>query len=193
MPIDVFMAKWHLIAPYVPLLALLCWAAVSDVRSRLIRNWLTASLIVTGLVQSIGPSPIITPGTAALGLLAGLGLLIVPFALGAVGGGDVKLLAGIGAWIGPTAVFQVFLVEAVIGMAIVVTQAAAAGRLRMLARNSAVLAVNLAHANELGIEHVEQTGRHCRSVDRPLPYAVPTLAATAVVVLLPIILAGGHG
>src|SRR4051794_17892217 len=150
---------WHLLAPYVPLLVLLVWAAVSDIRARLIRNWLTGSLILTGLIQSIGPIPIVTPGNAALGLLAGLGLLIVPFAIGAVGGGDVKLLAGIGAWMGPAAVFQIFLVEAVVGLVIVLAQAAAAGRLRMLARNSAILAVNIAHAGDLGIDHVEQTGR----------------------------------
>ena len=183
---------WHVLSPYVPLLALLCWAAATDIRHRLIRNWLTGSLILCGLIQSFGPTHIVEPSAAALGLLTGLGLLILPFILGAVGGGDVKLLAGIGAWVGPVAVFQIFVIEAVIGLVIVLAQAAAAGRLRVLFRNSAVLAVNLAHASELGINHVEQTGKHCRSVDRPLPYAVPTLLATAIVVLLPMILAGGQ-
>src|SRR4051812_16974063 len=180
---------WHL-APYLPLLVLLVWAAISDIRVRLIRNWLTGSLVVTGLIQSIGPSPIVSPGLAVLGMLAGFGLLILPFAIGAVGGGDVKLLAGIGAWVGPTLVFQIFLVEAVVGLVIVVAQAAAAGRLRMLARNSAVLAVNIAHAGELGVEHVRQSGQEYRSIDRPLAYAVPTLIATLIVLLAPLVFGG---
>ena len=113
--------------------------------------------------------------------LAGLGLLIVPFALGALGGGNLKLLAAVGAWVGPLAVFQVFLVEAVLGLVIVLVQAGVTGKLSALFRNSALVAVNLLHVRELGLEHAEQTGRSCRSIARPLPYAVPILAATAIV------------
>src|SRR4051812_5724938 len=182
---------WHL-APYLPLLVLLVWAAISDIRVRLIRNWLTGSLVVTGLIQSIGPSPIVSPGLAVLGMLAGFGLLVLPFAIGAIGGGDVKLLAGIGAWVGPLACFQIFAVEAVIGMGIVLAQAAAAGRLAALFRNSAVLALNMAHADRLGTDHLQKTASHCRSIDRPLPYAVPTLVATVLVIAF-VVIRGGHG
>jgi prepilin peptidase CpaA len=177
------MNHWHPLIPFVPLLAMLCWAAASDVRSRLIRNWLTASLLVTGLLQSAcgGAAATVTPGQALLGWLAGFGLLVVPFAIGAVGGGDVKLLAGIGAWVGPTLVLQIFMAEAVVGLGVVLAQAAAAGKLRALFRNSAVLAVNLAHADTLGVAHCEEAGRRYTSIDRPLPYAVPTLVATVLV------------
>ena len=43
------------------------------------------------------------------------------------------------------------------------------------------LAVNLVHVRQVGVEHAKATGLACRSVDRPLPYAVPT--GLAVVVL----------
>jgi prepilin peptidase CpaA len=178
--------------PYVPLVALLCWAAIGDLRARVIRNWLTVSLMLSGLVQSFLPGGTISPGDAFLGLLAGFGLLILPFAIGAIGGGDVKLLAGVGAWVGPMLCFQIFAVEAVIGMGIVLAQAAAAGRLAALFRNSAVLAMNMAHADRLGSDHLQKTARHCRSIDRPLPYAVPTLLAT-VLVLTFVVIRGGHG
>lgn len=168
-------------APYLPLVLLLCWAAVEDSRTRRIRNWLTVSLMLGGLAQSFTPGGTVSPGQSALGLLAGIGLPFVLFAIGALGGGDVKLLAGIGAWLGPAGVLQVFLAEAVIGMVIVLAQAAAAGRLRVLVRNTVLVAVNLMHLNELGVDHVRRTGQSCRSVDRPLPYAVPTLAATLFV------------
>ena len=55
-------------------------------------------------------------------------------------------------------------------------------RMRTLFRNSAVLAVNLAHMNTLGVEHVKETGKTTRSVDRPLPYAVPVLIALVILI-----------
>jgi hypothetical protein len=69
-------------------------------------------------------------------------------------------------------------------MLIVLTQAALQGRLRILTRNSAMLAVNLLHVNEVGIEHMTLTGQSCKSVDRPLPFAVPVLAAVVGLLLV---------
>lgn len=178
------LATIHRFLPFVPVLVLLGWAAVEDWRTGRIRNWLTLTLALSGLVQSLqlfGAARTVPPGTAVLGLLTGFGLTFLLFAIGALGGGDVKLLAGLGAWIGPGPVLAVFLAERVIGMLIVLAQAAAAGRIRVLFRNSAVIAVNLVHLRDLGTDHVTQVGRACRSVDRPLPFAVPTLAATLLV------------
>ena len=96
----------------------------------------------------------------------------------------MKLLSGIGAWFGPQYALAVFCVEAVIGMVLVLMQATAQGRLRVLFRNSAVLAINLAHVNTLGVKHVSETGQSFRSIDRPLPYALPVMIATILVVLM---------
>ena len=164
-----------------PLFAMLSWAAVGDIRDRRIRNWLTLSIAVTGLAQSFAPAHTVSPFTSFAGLAAGFGLTFVLFALGALGGGDVKLLAGIGAWLGPGPVLAVFAIESIAGMLIVLAQAAWQGRLAALFRNSAVVAVNLAHLNELGVEHVTATGQASKSVDRPLPYAVPVLVAVLIV------------
>jgi prepilin peptidase CpaA len=97
-----------------------------------------------------------------------------------VGGGDVKLLAGLGAWFGPVAVFQIFVLEALLGAILVIAQATATGRMKVLLRNSAVLAVNLAHVKDVGLDHVKATGVSSRSIDRPIPYAVPVLAAVLI-------------
>ena len=64
----------------------------------------------------------------------------------------------------------------------VVAQALAQRRGKILLRNTAVLAVNLAHVGDVGLDHAKATGQSCRSVDRPLPYAVPVLIAMAVLI-----------
>ncbi len=165
-----------------PLFALLLCAAVTDLRARRIPNWLTFSMVLAGLAQSLLPLRTVGFTTSLLGFLTGFGLTFILFALGAVGGGDVKLLAGVGAWLGPGPTLAVFAIEAIVGMAIVLTQAVWQGRVTTLLRNSTVLVINLAHVGDVGVEHVTATGKSCRSIERPLPYAVPVLAAVAMVV-----------
>jgi hypothetical protein len=66
-------------------------------------------------------------------------------------------------------------------MAIVLTQALVQGRLSILFHNTAIVGMNLVHVRDFGLDHVSTTGNECRSVSRPLPYAVPVLLATALV------------
>lgn len=163
-----------------PVLVLLGVAAVIDWRCRRIPNWLTFTLVLSGIAQSLMPHALVSPGSALLGCLAGFVLTFPLYALGAVGGGDVKLVAGIGAWFGPQAALAVFCVEAIVGMVMALAQAAQQGKTRLLLKNSALVAVNLAHVADVGIEHVKQTGQACRSIDRPLPYAVPVMVAVMI-------------
>ena len=160
-----------------PLLVLLAWAAVIDWQTRRIRNWLTFSLLLSGLLQTFIHGSAISTGQSLLGLAVGFVLPLILFIMGAIGGGDVKLLAGVGTWLGAAAVFKVFCAEAIIGMVIVVAQASFQGRLQILARNSSALAVNLIHLDTIGLEQATLTGQSCRSVDRPLPFAVPVFVA----------------
>ena len=170
----------HGILVCAPMLALLAWAALVDLRSRRIPNWLTFTLILSGIIVNFSFGGPITAGQALLGFLVGFGLPLVLFVLGAIGGGDVKLLAGVGAWMGPEVVLKVFAIAAIVGAVIVLFQAMVQGRGRILMRNSAVLAVNMAHLGDVGLDHVRETGQSSRSVDRPLPYAVPVLIAMAI-------------
>ncbi len=170
--------------PYLPLLAMLTCVAAVDLRSRRIPNSLTLMIVASGIMLSFTRCATASPGQSLLGMLAGGGMGVALLMIGALGGGDVKLLAGVGAWLGTTQVFEVFLAEAVVGMLIVTAQCAARGRLRLLCRNSAVVAINLVHIQQLGTAHASATGESCRSVDKPLPYAVPVLVATVLVLLL---------
>ena len=97
--------------------------------------------------------------------------------LGGMGGGDVKMFAGIGAWVGPGRVTEVFAAAAIIGMLIVVYQAVRDGRLATLSRNSAVIVLNAATVGDLSCpaEPEPRPGER-----RRLPYAVPTLVATLI-------------
>jgi len=174
---------FHGLLPYLPLVVLLAWAAVIDVRQRRIPNWLTLLLILSGFAQSFLGTRTVSPPWSLLGILAAAALPFALFAIGALGGGDVKLMAGVGAWLGPTPALAVFVIEKVVGLIIVVTQAAIQGRTRVLLRNSAVVTMNLLYVRQVGLEHAAQTGRGCRSVDRPLPFAVPALIAVLLVVL----------
>jgi prepilin peptidase CpaA len=172
------LAMWIRLAP---LIAGLIAAAATDIQWRRIPNWLTLSLMTAGLARAAWMHGWTGIGNAGAGLLVGGGLGFVLFAISALGGGDVKLLAAIGSWLGPKGVFLVFIAEAVVGLVIVLVQATAQGRVRTLFRNSALIAAGFAYASETGLEHAVESGRSMKSVSRPLPYAVPTLVATVLV------------
>ena len=161
----------------LPLFVLLILAAAWDLRTRRIPNWITLPLVVSGLARCCILRGTPGPGTAALGMLVGAAIPFVLFAIGALGGGDVKLMAGVGAWLGPLPALAVFLISGVLGMVVVLAQSALQGRTAALLRNSTVVALNLIYVRQVGLKHATDTGRSARSVDRPLPYAVPVLAA----------------
>lgn len=99
---------------WVPLL-LMCCAAVYDLRSRTIPDWVPGALLTWGLLATaLGWS-----GVPWLGVLSGvvIGFLLgLPlFAAGAFGGGDVKLVAALGAALGPMALLATLFWVAVAG------------------------------------------------------------------------------
>jgi prepilin peptidase CpaA len=98
--------------------AIVSLAALLDVRSRRIPNWLTLSAFVGGLAVQVlrgGPNGVIE---ALSGAALGLCLLLPFYAVRAIGAGDVKLLAAIGAWLGPQALVSVVMYGALVGGAI---------------------------------------------------------------------------
>lgn len=171
--------------PFVPLLAALAWAAVVDVRTRKIRNVLTVTLALAGLVQSLFPAGTVGPVQSTTGLAAGFGLGLVLFLLGGTGGGDVKLLAACGAWLGTAGALQLTLASAVIAMVIVLVQAVRDGQLVRLFHSSAALVTNSLYARQAGgMRQVVDASRSHISIGSPLPFAVPVLLAAVFVVFL---------
>ena len=103
-------------------------AVVTDVRTRRIPNWLTGSLAAAGFgVACLAGG--LTPGQSALGLLAGLMLMMPAHIIGATGAGDVKLMAAVGTLVGPGPTLRAFVFTAVAGGVFAVVVAARRGRL----------------------------------------------------------------
>ena len=83
------------------LVAGLLYAVFTDLRARRISNRLTYASMLLGLIANTALHGWSGLGQSSLGWAAGLGIMLVPFLLGAMGAGDVKLMAAIGAVKGP--------------------------------------------------------------------------------------------
>lgn len=87
-------------------LALVFVAMVHDWRTRKIPNYLTLGGVVFGLALHGADAGLRGAAFALLGAVLCLGLPLVQFARGEMGGGDVKLFAAVGAIVGPSVGFD---------------------------------------------------------------------------------------
>lgn len=175
--------SWDRMAVYAPMLALVATAAVTDFRARRIPNWLTVTVALSGLGQSVTPWAVTSPAVSIYGLLAGFVVTFLLYIVGGRGAGDVKLTAGIGAWLGPWPVLIVLAAAAVVSLVIAVGLSIVRGRLGELFQSTGVMLVSLLNVRRLGAQSVIDTGRRGGSIDRPLPNAVSVLVATVGVVV----------
>ena len=114
---------------FVAVVALVLLAIYSDLRWRKIPNCLTLPAIALGfLLNFLGNS---WNGLifSFFGLLVGMGLLMLPYLLGGMGGGDVKFMGALGAILGSYSVLNIFLYTTLVGGAIALGAAIAHKRL----------------------------------------------------------------
>jgi len=169
----------------VPLLVLLIWAAVEDKRSRRVPNWLSFSLILSGLALAALPWGHIPFEQSIAGCGAGFGMAMLLYLLRGIGAGDVKLLAGIGAWLGVWPVVAVFAVSAVIGMILALALGTRQGRLGAVVRGGILLGAGLAQgqpvdaAQGLTLQGPAKAGPSSMRGVRGLPYATALAMSTA--------------
>jgi prepilin peptidase CpaA len=90
-------------------------AALIDVWSRRIPNWVTFGTLLGGVLINAWLHGFSGVVTSFAGALLGLALLLPFYAMRAIGAGDVKLLAAVGALIGPTALISVAIYGALVG------------------------------------------------------------------------------
>jgi prepilin peptidase CpaA len=112
--------------------------------------------------------------------VAGIAFLFVPFALGGMGGGDVKLMGALGAWLGAGTALWVALYTGLAGGVLAIAVAAFKGYLGRAFGNIWLL---LAHWRVSGLQPLQQLTLENSESPR-LAYAVPIFAGTLVTVLL---------
>ena len=155
-------------------------ATVTDLQAARIPNALTVTSGLAGLLAHA-----LLPGgsgwsTSLGGMAAGLAVFFPFFALGGLGGGDVKLMAALGAWVGWPAVLSLALYTALAGGVVAIGVAVAHGYLRQALRNLSALArfwmvAGVRTEPALTLEH----GRGPR-----LPYALPMFVGLIVTLWL---------
>src|SRR5262245_26925379 len=90
-------------------------AAVIDGWKLKVPNWLTFPFIFSGLAYHVAMHGMGGLVDGLLGCSVGLGLLLIPYAIGGMGAGDVKLFGGVGAWMGWKVTLGAFCVSGVVG------------------------------------------------------------------------------
>jgi prepilin peptidase CpaA len=160
-----------------------CYAVLAtwwDVRERRIPNWLSGTALAVALAVSLLDGGI-GLSAAGLGFLLGGFAFILPFAVGAVGAGDVKFAAVAGAWLGPHIGFHALLLGTVLGLFVGLASAAVVGR----AGDAITGAARLVYlfASSLSLAHLPPPDTHAARV-APIPYAAPLAAGVLGSVLL---------
>lgn len=174
---------------HLPLIALLVCAAIEDARRRRVSNWLTLSLLASGLALSFTPWGAPSPAEAMLGAAGGFAGGLFLFAMRLAGGADGKLLIGIGAWLGPWGLALVFAAASILAMVMAIGQSLIAGRLPALLRDSALLLIDLVVLRRrpapipVGREPAPVPVLPSHSKFNTIPYAVALLFATAGVII----------
>ncbi|MBZ0258665.1 A24 family peptidase [bacterium] len=142
-------------------------AAYIDWKEHRVPNWLTFGALGFALAYHAVLSGYPGLGYALIGAFVGLATLIVMYALGGMGAGDVKLMAAIGAWVGATATLQAFVWIAVIGGIMGAYSMYCSGQWQQRLATVGVASKNLASLKTLS------TGSEKAPAKILLPYGVP--------------------
>jgi len=155
-------------------------ACAFDLRTRRIPNVLTFSAALAGLLVHFMQSGASGAQFAAGGWAVGLLLLLPYFALGGMGGGDVKLVAALGAWLGPSQTFWLAIYAGLAGGLIGIGVAVTHGYLRIALRNVCSI---FGYWSLAGIKTVPGLTLESSTAPR-VAYAIPILVGTVVTLWL---------
>jgi prepilin peptidase CpaA len=122
-------------APHVIALVVALVGCATDLRTGRIPNALTFSAAAAAIVFHGLDAGLSGVGHSLAGFAVGLAIFLPLFALGGLGGGDVKLLAALGAWMGPGATVWMALWAAIAGGPLALIVALSRGYLRKAFEN----------------------------------------------------------
>jgi prepilin peptidase CpaA len=114
---------------FITAVMLVLLAIYSDLRWRKIPNCLTLPAIALGFLLNFLGNSWNGLISSFFGLLVGMGLLMLPYLLGGMGGGDVKFMGALGALLGSYSVLNLFLYATLVGGTIALGMAIANKRL----------------------------------------------------------------
>jgi len=97
------------------LLVLLGMAAVTDLRTYTIPNWLTGPAVVVGITLHTVTMQLTGLVFSLEGAALGFGLFVILYACGWMGAGDVKLYAAVGSFLGPAQTISAAMSIAIVG------------------------------------------------------------------------------
>jgi prepilin peptidase CpaA len=152
-------------------------AVVWDVASRRIPNILTFGAALAAFAAHAYFGGWSGLGLSIVGWIVGIAIFFPVFALGGMGGGDVKLLGAIGAWLGPASVIWVGLFSGIAGGVLAIAVAAFSGYLKQALRNVWGL---LLYWRVAGIRPQPELTLTAGPNAPRLAYAVPMLAGLMV-------------
>ena len=115
---------WHFLASALPVAlgGLLLSCGIEDIRTREIANWKNAAIALLAHLWwvSIGLLPWPWMAVQVAVALVVFAVFIGAFALGQMGGGDVKLIGALALWLSPPKLLSVLMVMAIVGGALTV-------------------------------------------------------------------------
>ena len=167
------------------LLVFLGLSVAADLHSRRIPNVISGPAMLLGMVLNA-----VELGTSGLvasvgGLALAVGILFAPFALGGIGGGDVKMMGAVGAFVGPRLAIISMIIGMIIGGVLMTIHLLRLGRLRdTFASLGAMLGVALSTRS---VEPLRLRPDDEAAV--ALPYSVPLALGTVFAVVF----GGGMG
>jgi prepilin peptidase CpaA len=155
-------------------------ACVFDIRTRRIPNALTLGAALAGLVFHLATSGLAGAQMALTGWFIGGALLVPFFALGGMGGGDVKLVAALGAWLGWSHAFWLAMYAGIAGGVLGLFVAVSHGYLRQAVVNIGGM---FRFWSIFGPQSVPGMTLESSAAPR-LAYAIPILVGTMVTLWL---------
>ncbi len=154
-------------------------AAVTDLRTRRLPNWLTVPALAAALVFHSATGGLAGLGTAVAGFALGFGVLLVLWLIGGGGGGDVKLMGALGAWLGPTSTLLVFFASTVFA----VMGTAGLATLDLLNQGYGPTRAKYVPARAGHPQRGKAPTPEARASRRVMPYAAPVALATWLVLV----------
>ncbi|HWW82599.1 MAG TPA: prepilin peptidase [Vicinamibacterales bacterium] len=165
-------------AVHLTALAIAVVACVTDLRSRRIPNVLTFGSAAAALVFHVATGGVGGLVSACEGWAVGVAFFFLPFALGGMGGGDIKLVAALGAWMGPGAAFWLGLYTGIAGGVFAVVVSICRGYLGQAMSNIWLL---LTHWRVAGLRPLDEVSLAGSRGPR-LAYAVPIFTGTVLTI-----------